>query len=54
MRIAIYRSIFMSANDEPGVRARALRVGAIAFFLKPFDEEALWSAVESLSSAQGE
>src|ERR1700733_4941109 len=39
--------IFMSANDEPSVRARALRDGAIAFLLKPFDEEALWSAVES-------
>ena len=46
--------IFMSANDEPGVRAQALRGGAIAFLLKPFDEEALWSAVESLSIAPGE
>jgi FixJ family two-component response regulator len=46
--------IFMSANDEPSVRARALRGGAIAFLLKPFDEEALWSAVESLSNAPGE
>jgi FixJ family two-component response regulator len=46
--------IFMSANDAPSVRARALRDGAIAFLLKPFDEEALWSAVESLSIAPGE
>jgi FixJ family two-component response regulator len=46
--------IFMSANDEPSVRVRALRGGAIAFLLKPFDEEALWSAVESLSIAPGE
>lgn len=46
--------IFMSANNEPSVRARALRGGAIAFLLKPFDEEALWSAVESLSIAPGE
>jgi FixJ family two-component response regulator len=46
--------IFMSAYDEPSVRARALRDGAIAFLFKPFDEEALWSAVESLSIAPGE
>jgi FixJ family two-component response regulator len=46
--------IFMAANDEPGVRAQALRGGAISFLLKPFNEEALWSAVESLSIAPGE
>ena len=46
--------IFMSANDEPSVRTRALRDGAIAFLLKPFDEEALWSAVESLAIAPDE
>jgi FixJ family two-component response regulator len=44
--------IFMSAHDEPSIRAQALRGGAIVFLLKPFNEEALWSAVESLSSAQ--
>ena len=46
--------IFMSAHDEPNVRARALRDGAIAFLSKPFNEEALWSAVESLLIAPGE
>jgi FixJ family two-component response regulator len=46
--------IFMSANDEPGIRVQALRGGAIAFLLKPFNEETLRSAVEPLSSAPGE
>jgi FixJ family two-component response regulator len=46
--------VFMSANDEPSVRAQALRGGAIAFLLKPFKDEALWSALEAVASQSGE
>src|SRR6202012_4887811 len=45
--------IFMSANDEPSIRVQALRSGAIAFLLKPFKEEALWSALEAVASPSG-
>jgi len=45
--------IFVSAHDEPLVREQALRGGAIAFFVKPFNDEALRNAVESLAKAPG-
>jgi len=31
--------IFITAHDEVGVRERALALGAVAFLLKPFDDE---------------
>jgi FixJ family two-component response regulator len=31
--------IFITAHDEAGVRERALRMGALAFLRKPFDDE---------------
>jgi FixJ family two-component response regulator len=31
--------IFITAHDEPGVRERALGMGALAFLRKPFDDE---------------
>jgi FixJ family two-component response regulator len=31
--------IFITAHDEPGVRERALGMGALAFIRKPFDDE---------------
>ncbi|HKD81087.1 MAG TPA: response regulator [Candidatus Angelobacter sp.] len=40
--------IFISADDEPHVRAQALRAGAIAFLSKPFDEDALLKAIHSV------
>jgi len=46
--------IFMSANDEPSIRTQALRSGAIAFLLKPFEAEALWSALEVVASPLGD
>jgi FixJ family two-component response regulator len=38
--------IFVTAHDDDGIRTRALRGGAIAFMLKPFDAAALVETVE--------
>lgn len=42
--------VFMTAYEDPGVRARAMQAGAMAFLQKPFSDEslmdALWSALE--------
>ncbi|MCU1221809.1 MAG: Transcriptional regulatory protein zraR [Candidatus Angelobacter sp.] len=46
--------IFMSAHDEPCVCEQALRDGAIAFLFKPFNDDALWRAMESVAQAPGE
>jgi FixJ family two-component response regulator len=37
--------VFVTANDDPGLRERALGAGAIAFLLKPFQEEVLLEAI---------
>jgi FixJ family two-component response regulator len=37
--------IFITAHDNPEVRAQALRGGAVAFLPKPFNEQALLSAI---------
>jgi FixJ family two-component response regulator len=38
--------VFVSAHDEPVVRASALRAGAIAFLRKPFDDSTLLDALD--------
>ena len=42
--------IFVTAHDDPPMRMRALRAGAVEFLAKPFDEEHLldcvWAAVK--------
>ena len=38
--------VFITAFDEPDVRARAQRQGAIAFLTKPVDEEQLVAAID--------
>jgi CheY-like chemotaxis protein len=42
--------IFVTASEEPGLRERAMRVGAVAFLAKPFDATTLADAVESALS----
>lgn len=37
--------MFITAHDEPSVRQRALRAGAVAVFSKPFDNEVFIKAV---------
>jgi two-component system response regulator FixJ len=37
--------IFMTAHDRPGMEKQALKLGAIAYLRKPFDEQALLSAI---------
>ena len=40
--------IFMTAHSDERVRERALEAGAVAFFQKPFNSEALLDAVHSV------
>jgi CheY-like chemotaxis protein len=42
--------IFITASEEPGLRERAMKVGAVAFLAKPFDATTLADAVESALS----
>jgi FixJ family two-component response regulator len=46
--------IFMSAQDEPSIREKALRGGALAFLLKPFNDVALLNAVRSVVRSPGD
>jgi FixJ family two-component response regulator len=39
--------ILITADEDEGLRAQALRGGAIAFLLKPFSEESLLQALRS-------
>ena len=38
--------IFITAYEDDEVRARALNTGAVAYFLKPFDDEDLLNAID--------
>jgi FixJ family two-component response regulator len=40
--------IFMTANDNESVRARALAIGSVAFLVKPFSAETLIEALNKL------
>jgi two-component system sensor histidine kinase/response regulator len=39
--------IFVTASEKPGLRERALKLGAVAFMAKPFDATTLADAIES-------
>jgi FixJ family two-component response regulator len=39
--------IFVTAHGDDGIRARALRQGAVAFFAKPFSDQAVLDAIRS-------
>jgi sigma-B regulation protein RsbU (phosphoserine phosphatase) len=42
--------IFVSAGEKPGLRERAMNLGAVAFLAKPFDALTLADAIESALS----
>jgi CheY-like chemotaxis protein len=42
--------IFVTASEKPGLRERAMKVGAVAFLKKPFDATTLADAIESALS----
>jgi FixJ family two-component response regulator len=44
--------IFITAHEDEGMRAKALRDGAGAVLIKPFSEEALLDAINSALSPQ--
>src|ERR1700722_11339477 len=39
--------IFITASENPGLRERAMKLGAVAFLTKPFDATTLADAIES-------
>jgi FixJ family two-component response regulator len=39
--------IFVTAHGDEGIRARALKQGAFAFFAKPFSDQAVLDAIRS-------
>ena len=42
--------IFATATEKPGMRERAMKLGAVAFLNKPFDATTLADAIESALS----
>jgi two-component system response regulator FixJ len=46
------RIIMMTGRDDPGVKQTAKEMGAIAFFLKPFDDEEFLSAIRTALSTK--
>jgi CheY-like chemotaxis protein len=42
--------IFVTASEKPGLRERAMKLGAVAFMTKPFDATTLADAIESALS----
>jgi len=49
---AKYAVIFMTAHDNPQWRQRAEKAGAVAYLMKPFDEQSLLDAIQ-LASHEG-
>src|SRR3984885_9070175 len=43
--------IFITASEKPGLRERAMKLGAVAFLAKPFDATTLADAIESALSS---
>jgi CheY-like chemotaxis protein len=39
--------IFVTASEKPGLRERAMKLGAVSFMAKPFDATTLADAIES-------
>jgi two-component system sensor histidine kinase/response regulator len=39
--------IFVTASEKPGLRERAMKLGAVAFMTKPFDATTLADAIET-------
>jgi CheY-like chemotaxis protein len=42
--------IFVTASEKPGLRERAMKLGAVAFLAKPFDATTLADAIETALS----
>jgi CheY-like chemotaxis protein len=42
--------IFVTASEKPGLRERAMKLGAVAFLAKPFEATTLADAIESALS----
>ena len=42
--------IFITASEKPGLRERAMKLGAVAFLAKPFDATTLADAIETALS----
>ena len=42
--------IFVTASEKPGLRERAMKLGAVNFFNKPFDATTLADAIEAALS----
>ena len=45
--------IFITGHDRPGMEAQALRLGAMAYLRKPFDERAILEAIQPLCRKGG-
>jgi len=46
-------TIFITAHDDEETRAAALRTGAVAFLVKPFEDDALLAAIDEASRKIG-
>ena len=46
------RVIISTANDDDSVRNAAIQAGAIAYFVKPFDDDAFLTAVHQAMASQ--
>jgi CheY-like chemotaxis protein len=44
---AVTPIIFVTASEKPGLRERAMKLGAVAFMAKPFDATTLADAIET-------
>jgi FixJ family two-component response regulator len=45
--------IFLTASKQPGLREKAMRLGAAAFFEKPYEAAELLAAIEAALSGSG-